>query len=330
VFAPDNSHLRKYLATLGVAIVAGTLSLAGLFLKLQQDLLVTPDQLSKTTPIAREAIETRQEYLATATAWLPLAVLVGVLVGLILSAYGLTGWHKRQLIADAREETARDKEVFEFKALSDSERLAKLDREAEENVSEAGEAETADRTDASSGARTDVSADRLPSSAPFETVATTTKGAEFGFRLAAFENTVARRLRNVLPRDWEVHSDLVLSSTSRPRSVVVDLAVFDGQNSPRFLYELKYVQDPGMASRRFRDAVRKMADWPDAGNAQQVLVIAVDALSDRQQQTLQGQALNYLSGLKRPILVAFLDAQQLETMTDEEFARRLGVVPASA
>jgi hypothetical protein len=47
MFSTDQSHLRRYLATLGVAIAAGTLSLAGLFFKLQQDLVVSRSTLAK-------------------------------------------------------------------------------------------------------------------------------------------------------------------------------------------------------------------------------------------------------------------------------------------
>jgi hypothetical protein len=325
VFAPDNSHLRKYLATLGVAIVAGTLSLAGLFLKLQQDLLVTPDQLSKTTPIARKAIETRQEYLAIATSWLPLAVLAGILIGLALSAYGLAGWHKRQLIADAREENARDKEVFEFKTLSDSEKLAKLDREAAEEVVEAEQEEAS----APSRSESDAPVDSALSSAPTGMAGGVSKSVDFGFRFAALETTFARRLRHVLPEDWDVRSGLRLGSAHSSRWVEVDLAVFDGRETPKFLYELKFVRDASMASRRLRETAKRMADWPDAGNAQQVLVIAVDGLHDKQRNMLQGQAMNYLSGLKRPIHVVFVDVEQLETMSDDEFLRRFGVVSPS-
>jgi hypothetical protein len=123
-----------------------------------------------------------------------------------------------------------------------------------------------------------------------------------------------------------VHSNLRLSSIEKDRSTVVDLAAFDGKATPRFLYKLKYVRDADSARRRFRETVRAMVDWPDAGDAQQVLVIAVDDFSDGERQMLQGQTMNYLSGLKRPIQVAFLNAQELDTMSDDEFARRLFLV----
>jgi hypothetical protein len=41
----DQSHLRKYLATLGVVIFAGVISLSGLFLRLQDDLLIKQSDL---------------------------------------------------------------------------------------------------------------------------------------------------------------------------------------------------------------------------------------------------------------------------------------------
>jgi hypothetical protein len=138
----DQTHLRKYFATLGVAVAAGTLSLAGLFLKLEQDLLVTQSTLAKLTPTARDALLRRQEYLSFGTHVLPWFILAGFLGGIGLSAYGLVGWAKRQKVLDERENIGLQKEREEYRQLTATETAKKLDRDAQESVSEAKESVT--------------------------------------------------------------------------------------------------------------------------------------------------------------------------------------------
>jgi hypothetical protein len=110
MFSTDPTHLRRYFATLGAAIAVGTFSVAGLFLNLQQDLLVTQSTFEKLTPTARAALMRRQEYLSFGTAILPWFVLVGFLSGIGLSVYGMAGWAKRQKVIDEREDIGLHKE----------------------------------------------------------------------------------------------------------------------------------------------------------------------------------------------------------------------------
>lgn len=136
MFTTDQSHLRRYLATLGVAIAAGTLSLAGLFLKLQQDLIVPRTTLAALTPTARAALLKRQEYLSFGTAILPWFVLVGFFGGVGLSAYGMIGWARRQKIIDEREDIGLRKERVELRQLTDAEKVDKLNREVKESAND--------------------------------------------------------------------------------------------------------------------------------------------------------------------------------------------------
>src|SRR4051794_15593633 len=115
MWSTDQSHLRKYLATLGVAIIAGVISLSGLFLRLQDDLLVKKEDLASLTPTARGTIERRQDYLGVATTALPYFLVGGCLLGASLTGYGLVGWAKRQKVADKLEDIARDKGEAELR-----------------------------------------------------------------------------------------------------------------------------------------------------------------------------------------------------------------------
>jgi hypothetical protein len=136
MFSADQAHLRRYLTTLGVAVTAGTLSLAGLFLKLQEDLLVTNSTLSQVTPTARAALLERQRYLAFGTSILPYFVLVGFLGGLSLFAYGLMGWAKRQKVTDALEDLALSRGQVEFSQMTVEEQAEELTREAKESAAD--------------------------------------------------------------------------------------------------------------------------------------------------------------------------------------------------
>ena len=102
MLSADASHLRKYLATLGIAIIAGTLSIAGLALRLQDALLVKQVDLVELTPQARETLERRQDYEGMIVVALPSFVVIGLLLGAGLATYGLVGWADRQRRARER------------------------------------------------------------------------------------------------------------------------------------------------------------------------------------------------------------------------------------
>jgi hypothetical protein len=131
MLSADASHLRKYLATLGVAIIAGTLSIAGLAMRLQNALLVKQVDLVELTPQARETLERRQDYEGIITVALPFFVLVGVLVGAGLAIYGLVGWADRQRRADELEDNALLKSRTEVRQLTEAEQHKKISNEVQ-------------------------------------------------------------------------------------------------------------------------------------------------------------------------------------------------------
>lgn len=131
MLSTDQSHLRKYLATLGVATIAGVISLSGLILRLQDDLLVTASELEALTPSAQRTLEQRQQYLGLGTTALPWFLTFGCLVGLGLCVYGLVGWSRRQVVTDELEDIARDRGKTELRRLTDAERVDRLEREVE-------------------------------------------------------------------------------------------------------------------------------------------------------------------------------------------------------
>jgi hypothetical protein len=244
MLSTDQTHLRRYFATLGVAIAAGTLSLAGLFLKLQQDLLVTRSTLGKITPTARDALLRRQEYLSFGTTILPWFVLVGFLGGIGLSAYGLVGWAKRQKVIDEREDIGLRRERVELRQLTEVEKEAKLDRDAKESITEASSAPTGEPLENLTNVRAEIS---------------------------TCEQALLRKLEEIY------NPDKVISPVSlilAPGEAIEIDAVVDRELSP-ILFELKYASEPTELPSRILDGLRRVARAATLTKGRAVLIVVV-------------------------------------------------------
>lgn len=130
MLSSDTSHLSKYLTTLGVGIVAATFSIAGLFLRLQDDLLVSRKELAGLTPSAQDTIRRRQEILEFSTCALPWFLAVGLLLGLCVAAIGLAGWMKRQDQQDKADQIDSDLKEFQLRQVTETERRRAAEEEA--------------------------------------------------------------------------------------------------------------------------------------------------------------------------------------------------------
>jgi hypothetical protein len=130
----ENNHFRKYLTTLGISLIAGSISLGGLFLKLQADLLVERTKVDSLTPVAQKTLHQRQQYLQWATVALPYCLGLIVATGLAMAVIGLKGWAQRQAVADSREEMEGRKLEVEIRNLTAQEKAEKVDDEAREAV----------------------------------------------------------------------------------------------------------------------------------------------------------------------------------------------------
>lgn len=249
MFPTDQTHLRRYFATLGVAIAVGTLSLAGFFLQLQQQLLVTNSTLSKVTPTARGAILKRQEYLYLGTLILPWFVLVGFFGGISLAIYGIVGWARRQRVIDEREDIGLQREQVELLQLTGAERAAKLDREVKESAREA-----------SGFART------RPANV-----------SNVRSEIVGVENSLVAKLR-VIYSGSEVLSSAAMQTSSGQR-VEVDAVVRPRHDNP-IVFELKYASTSRGFSNRIRDGFQQLARAARIVRGSGVLIIiAADEIS---------------------------------------------------
>lgn len=140
MFSPtENSHFRKYLTTLGVSIIVAAIAAGGFLFRGQADLLVDQKKLAELTPIARRAIERRQEIILLATQWSPLVVSLICLIGAIISIIGITGWSRRQKVVDSREDLEADKTRAEIRALTKEEKERKTEEDVQIALGETSE-----------------------------------------------------------------------------------------------------------------------------------------------------------------------------------------------
>lgn len=235
MLSSDQTHLRRYLTTVGVSIAAGTLSLAGLFFKLEQDLLVTDSVLSQLTPTARAALLERQRYLAIGTSILPYFVLVGFLGGLSLAAYGLIGWGHRQRVTDALEDLALQRGQVEFRQMTAQEQAEKLTREAEESVAAAAPPTSSDAMRTDEQAVAEVRQQLVSNSRN---------------RAMILEASLVYKLQKALGSGG-FHSNIDLSGPGS--RVTVDAIAHIGDR--HIVFELKYATDATSARRRMTDAL---------------------------------------------------------------------------
>lgn len=136
MLSTDQSHFRKYLATLGVAVVGLSLSLGAYALQLTADLDVAAKDLAGLTAVARDTILARQALMRAITQATPYFMSVGALVGLAMATYGLVGWARLQAKLDEREDLSTQKLRLEIRGMTPEEQREKVSAEAAEMDSE--------------------------------------------------------------------------------------------------------------------------------------------------------------------------------------------------
>lgn len=125
----DQGHLRKYLATLGVAIVVASLAIGGFILQTQSDLLVEQSKINSASPTGRAALEKKQHLILLVMDWSPLVLGLLSLFGIALAIYGLRGWSKRQEVLDAKDRLDVEKTQAELDGLRASAQVVEEEKE---------------------------------------------------------------------------------------------------------------------------------------------------------------------------------------------------------
>jgi hypothetical protein len=294
------------LATLGVAIAAGTLSLAGLFLRLQQDLLISKSTLANVTPTAHAALVRRQDYLAIGIWLLPWFVAVGFLGGLGLSVYGMVGWAKRQKISDELEDIDLHKGRAELQRMSDEQRADKLDRDAIDSAESL--ATTTPTTQQASGTQVDITSRLLSNLRTEVAVIETALMLKLGARYSQHDIVGGARIRT--PQNRSIEVDVVLRPHG-PHPVV---------------FELKYASTTKNVLNRIVDGLQQLARAASALVAKGVLVVVVaDAATAQQVEEWEQQGKEIASTYKSEPTVYVSRYTDFIEMDSTEFLAQVGL-----
>ncbi|MFI5589817.1 hypothetical protein ACIA5G_32540 [Amycolatopsis sp. NPDC051758] len=125
----DQGHLRKYLATLGVAVVVASIAVGGFILQMQNDLLVEQKKINESSEVGRLALDKKQHIILFLFQWSPFVLGALALLGVGLAGFGLKGWSRKQKVIDRKEESEAAKVQVELEGLRASEQLKAVERE---------------------------------------------------------------------------------------------------------------------------------------------------------------------------------------------------------
>lgn len=258
----DQGHLRKYLATLGVAIVVASIAVGGFILQMQSDLLVEQKKINEASETGRLALDKKQHIILFLFQWAPLALGALAAFGIGLAIYGLKGWAKKQKTIDQKEETEAEKVKVELESLQASEGRKALERErdveaalkeiARDGSEEAlgdlecesvGGPQGSDEGDAEAGRHSDGS---VPTGDAPSATASAAKGAvsraEARNEIVALENAFIQKLSSLFGKDNVVNGAQILPAAqqdSEELGIYIDAVAVDPVSRQGFALELK-------------------------------------------------------------------------------------------
>jgi hypothetical protein len=108
----------KFIASAGIALIAGAVVVPWIFLREPFDLAIEASKIALLTPDAQNIIHARQHLIATTINYLPLASGLMATVGATLTGLGLYPWRFRQSVRDKTEDLQTEKLDKELKAMS--------------------------------------------------------------------------------------------------------------------------------------------------------------------------------------------------------------------
>jgi hypothetical protein len=108
----------KFIASAGIALIAGAVLVPWMFLREPFDLAIEASNIALLTPDAQNIVHARQHLIVTAIKYLPLASGLMVTVGIAFTGLGLYQWRSRQSVRDKAEDLQNEKLDKELKAMS--------------------------------------------------------------------------------------------------------------------------------------------------------------------------------------------------------------------
>ncbi len=139
----EYADFHKFIASLGVALIALSFALPWLFFKEPFDLYIEQEKLVHLTPIAKQVIESRQKTIATLICLVPIFSLVIFLMGGFCLYRGLPKWKNRQDMEDA--EASMSHEALKKSHSLSAEDIAEKGQLELEEIGESKEARTIEK-----------------------------------------------------------------------------------------------------------------------------------------------------------------------------------------
>src|SRR5580693_977320 len=94
----------KFIASAGIALIAGAVIVPWMFLREPFDLAIEASKIAQLTPDAQSVIHIRQHLVATIINYMPAASGVMAIIGAGLTGIGLYPWRLRQSVRDKAED----------------------------------------------------------------------------------------------------------------------------------------------------------------------------------------------------------------------------------
>ncbi len=108
----------KFIASAGIALIAGAVAVPWMFLREPFDLALEASKIALLTPDAQNIIYARQHLIAITINYLPLTSGLMAAAGTVLTGLGLYQWRSRQSVRDKSEDLKTQKLDKELKAMS--------------------------------------------------------------------------------------------------------------------------------------------------------------------------------------------------------------------
>ncbi len=125
----DYGDINKFLASLGIVIIAMSIIVPYLYLKEDYGLIIRMDDIGSLTEPSLNIIETKQEAVLFIQKYIPWLSCILFFVGVIILTVGVCRWRKRQDKLDKKLDIEIGKAEFELKALTPKEVEAKAKSE---------------------------------------------------------------------------------------------------------------------------------------------------------------------------------------------------------
>jgi hypothetical protein len=309
VFTTDQSHLAKYLTTLGVGLVAGGGLMTRWMLEASDTLRIPVSDLRTYTPAAQRTIQSKQSAADTVQQILPVLAAITSIVGLLLIAAGIGWWLRVQRTLDETAGYERDRMGLELKALSRAEEERKYRIEAALSAVEDEASQAAD----SHAGPTEIEPE-LP--------------AEREKRVSILSQSI----RNV--EELFAHRISMVSGRGLQRNIrtvsglEVDAALIraKGSRDPSFVFDIKYITNMGgvaIAAGRAALTARSAATEMEARLGTPVKPVAVLITNEPVTAVRKKNSEDQASSLGARL--AWFTLDELKNISESEFADRLGL-----